>query len=326
MKLFLDSGAFSAWNSGKQIRVDDYTDFVLENQDIFDIVASLDVIPGTKDKPLSIDEANASATAGWRNYGRMLRRGCDQSKLMPTFHNGDDFRWLEKMVSADLPYIGLATKIDKTTTQKREWLDSCMPFLSDCKSRLHGFAVTQLELVIEYPWYSIDGTWFYNAARFGTIDVPSKFSGDEKLEDFKTNIVFVGHGKSQNRREDKGGFGLVTKKASQYEISFGQNPLYLKRCREFLSEHGFDFDEICSGIFDKPELSAAWSVYYFDFVTSKFSKSKPHAFLSGNLSMIEKIMDVFQAKNIKIELNILVSYPMTKKTIKKVIELKNKWR
>lgn len=45
-KLFIDSGAFSAWTRNKLIDVDEYIDFINTNHEYFDACASVDSIPG----------------------------------------------------------------------------------------------------------------------------------------------------------------------------------------------------------------------------------------------------------------------------------------
>ena len=42
--LFLDSGAFSAWNKGTSIDIKKYIKFIKKNEDLFTVYANLDVI------------------------------------------------------------------------------------------------------------------------------------------------------------------------------------------------------------------------------------------------------------------------------------------
>ena len=49
-KLFIDSGAFSAWTRGKQIDVDEYINWINERADFIDLYGQIDVIPGDRVK------------------------------------------------------------------------------------------------------------------------------------------------------------------------------------------------------------------------------------------------------------------------------------
>lgn len=47
MKVFLDSGAYSVWNAGKQVNLDEYIAFLLENEYLLDVYVALDEIRGS---------------------------------------------------------------------------------------------------------------------------------------------------------------------------------------------------------------------------------------------------------------------------------------
>jgi len=181
VSLFLDSGAFSAWARGITIDLEEYIVFCLKHIDYVDVIASLDVIPGEgMFGKIDSDDVKRSARQGWLNYHEMLKAGIPKEKLIHTFHQGEDFKWLKRMVRS-IPYIALSPANDKTTDQKRIWLDGCMKYVVDeCGTPLvkfHGFGVTSVDLVIRYPWYSVDSTSWVKTGRFGGVYVPRKISG-----------------------------------------------------------------------------------------------------------------------------------------------------
>lgn len=179
--LIMDSGAFSAWNNGAVICLDDYIAYCRQYLSGIDYVVNLDVIPAKPgQKKISQKEIERSASAGWRNAQRMLRSGIPVEKLIPVFHQNENFKWLERMVR-EFPYIGLSPANDRTTAEKMVWLDQCMPFVTDSQGfpivKFHGFAVTSHALMLRYPWFSVDSaSWCQQAGR-GVVWVPKKAEG-----------------------------------------------------------------------------------------------------------------------------------------------------
>ena len=95
-KLFVDSGAYSAYTQGKEINVDDYINLI---NDIGDVVTVF-----------------AAAGLSWDNYLYMIERVKPEyvDKIMPVFHFQEDTKWLKQMLDFTFPdghhikYIGLA--------------------------------------------------------------------------------------------------------------------------------------------------------------------------------------------------------------------------
>jgi len=179
--LFLDSGAFSAWTQGTYINLDEYIKFCLEHLDVVTAIANLDVIPGKPYQQLTQEDIDNSARQGWQNYKKMLKAGIPKKKLVHIFHQGEDFKWLRRMVK-QIPYIGLSPANDKTTNQRIHWLDACMDYVVDKEGmpivKFHGFAATSLRLMLRYPWYSVDSTSWVVTGRMGSIYVPRFRSGE----------------------------------------------------------------------------------------------------------------------------------------------------
>lgn len=182
ISIILDSGAFSAWTRGAEINIDEYCQFCLENQDIFDYVVNLDVIPGKfGNKKLGREEIERSASKGYENYLYLLSKGVPKEKLIHVFHQNEDFSWLKRMVK-EMEYIGLSPANDRTTPEKIAWLDLCMQHVLDDKGmplvKFHGFAVTSLRIMMRYPWYSVDSTSWVMRSRMGSVLVPRYKKGD----------------------------------------------------------------------------------------------------------------------------------------------------
>jgi len=164
-KIFLDSGAFSAFTLGVDISVEDYCEYIKRNMDIIrveDNVVMASVLDGIGD-PLQT----------WRNQLEMELRG---AKPLPCFHAGEDERYLEWYVK-NYEYITLGGMVGSSTKQLCIWLDRMWDrYLTDGSGRarikVHGFGITAVPIMERYPWYSCDSSSWIQSAAFGSIVTP----------------------------------------------------------------------------------------------------------------------------------------------------------
>jgi hypothetical protein len=164
-RIFLDSGAFSAWTLGVTLSVEEYCDYIKRNTDIIrvedgNVMAS--VLDGIGD-PLQT----------WRNQLEMEARGV---RPLPCFHAGEDERYLEHYV-ANYDYITLGGMVGSSTKQLAVWLDRVWDrYLTDgsgrARCKVHGFGITSIPLMESYPWYSCDSSSWIQSAAFGSIIMP----------------------------------------------------------------------------------------------------------------------------------------------------------
>jgi hypothetical protein len=163
--IFLDSGAFSAFTLGVDLKVSDYCEYIQRNSDIIrkeDGIAMASVLDGIGD-PLQT----------WRNQYEMELRGV---RPLPCFHAGEDERYLEHYV-ANYPYITLGGMVGSSTKQLCIWLDRMWDrYLVDgsgrAKVKVHGFGITAIPIMERYPWYSCDSSSWIQTAAFGSIVSP----------------------------------------------------------------------------------------------------------------------------------------------------------
>lgn len=172
VRVFLDSGAFSAFTQGVQVDIGKYCDYIHRNADIIEVASVLDAI--------------GDAEGTWRNQEEMERRG---TSPLPCFHYGEPTEVLDYYVSK-YEYITIGGMVPISTPQLMVWLDRLWAeHLTHAdgtpKLRVHGFGLTSLPLMFRYPWYSVDSsTWVQWAAngmilvpgRAGQIDVSNKSS------------------------------------------------------------------------------------------------------------------------------------------------------
>jgi len=164
-KVFLDSGAFSAYTLGVEIDLPTYCDYIKRNMDLWrveDGVVMVSVLDGIGD-PLKT----------YQNQMHMEQLGV---KPLPCFHAGEDERYLEYYVK-NYEYITLGGMVGSSTKQLCIWLDRMWErYLTDGSGRprvkVHGFGITSVPIVERYPWYSVDSSSWIQSAAFGSIIDP----------------------------------------------------------------------------------------------------------------------------------------------------------
>lgn len=147
--VFIDSGAFSAENSGHPVNIDEYCKFLLDTKAV--TYAGLDVI--------------GDAKKTYENNKFME----DQYGLnpIPTFHMGGNIEDLAKIAGGQYSYIALGGLVFSSNVVNHcdavwRWIMANNP-----KLRVHGFGITNLELMERYPWFSVDSSSFKSGKRYG---------------------------------------------------------------------------------------------------------------------------------------------------------------
>jgi hypothetical protein len=164
-KLFLDSGAYSAWTKGIVIDIQEYIQFIKQNKRYIEVYSVLDVM--------------GDAEATWRNQMIMERAGL---KPLPCFHYGESEKYLERYVDK-YPYIALGGMVPIEKRDLIPWLDRLFRDYicgkdGKPKVKVHGFGMTIHELLWRYPWFSVDSASWVFVGRNGGIFVPRKIKGE----------------------------------------------------------------------------------------------------------------------------------------------------
>jgi hypothetical protein len=159
VKVFLDSGAFSAFTKGAKTDLPAYCEYIHRCQDIILMPSVLDAI--------------GDPEGTWRNQVEMERRGV---RPLPCFHYGEPEALLQHYIK-NYEYITLGGMVPISTPQLKLWLDRLFKdYICDEHGKpivkVHGFGLTSLPLMERYPWYSVDSSTWVQWAANGMILLP----------------------------------------------------------------------------------------------------------------------------------------------------------
>lgn len=165
VNLFLDSGAFSAFSQGITIDIQEYIQFIEKYKEHLEVYAVLDVIGDPRKTYL--------------NQITMEKAGLNP---LPCFHYGEDVSWLDRYLSRGYEYIALGGMVPIPNASLYPWLDDLFSnYLTDSEGmpaiKVHGFGMTSFDLMLRYPWYSVDSTSWIITGRTGGVYVPAIRSG-----------------------------------------------------------------------------------------------------------------------------------------------------
>jgi hypothetical protein len=201
-KLFIDSGAFTAWTKGVVLDVEDYINFINTYTEHLELFACVDNIPGRFDRTPTLEERKASPQLTWENYLYMRERVKDKDKLLPTFHLGEDLKALQNMLNTKLdgkhiPYIALGGTVGTPIPQKKKWYSTVFKVIKQSKNpnvKTHAFGMTSTDILEMYPFTSADstswkmtGVYGYILTEHGQIKVSDRASAEDNTLDKLTH-------------------------------------------------------------------------------------------------------------------------------------------
>ncbi len=179
LNIFIDSGAFTAHTKGREVDVDAYIKFLNENDEFINCFAQVDRIPGKFREPKTREQLENAPKESWDNYLYMIDKVKSPKKLIPIFHQGEDFKWLHNLLNytdennEHIDYIGISPANDRTTKQKIEWLHIVFDIIKNSNHpnvKTHGFGVTSKEVIEQFPFFSVDSTSWFRGAINGTLE------------------------------------------------------------------------------------------------------------------------------------------------------------
>lgn len=190
-RLLVDSGAYSAHTRDAELNVDEYIDFVNGIDDYVHIFAQVDKIPGKLNRPKTRQELEEAPALSWQNYLYMRERVKSPDKLVPVFHQGEDYKWLRHILEWRHPetgervkYMGISPANDQPMKERIRFIDKCFTIIRSSSNPnicTHAFGMTSLKVLEMYPFTSADSTsWLLNGAngsimtKYGAVLVSEK--------------------------------------------------------------------------------------------------------------------------------------------------------
>lgn len=165
----LDSGAFSAHESGYEIDLMEYIETckeLLANDPTLTEMFSLDVIGDWK--------------ATNKNTEIMWKHGVP---AIPCFHVGEPEDYLIA-IARDYPKIALGGVALAKTGKKLAWAQQC--FSRVWPAKIHGFGFGSQKAILDLPWHSTDATnWEIGPCKFGRWN---SFGGEMSVRGSKHNL------------------------------------------------------------------------------------------------------------------------------------------
>lgn len=200
-KLFIDSGAWTAHSQGKEVDIDDYIKFLNTYDDYFYIYAELDKIPGVFRKFKTKEQKLEAPEISWKNYLYMKDKVISRDKLLPVFHQGEDYKWLKNILEYEhqdtkthIPYIGISPANDSSISGKVLFCEKCFEIIKNSSNpnvKTHAFGMTSLNVLESFPFTSADSTSYLMQAVNGSImtEYGSINLSDRRL--LKNNALFL---------------------------------------------------------------------------------------------------------------------------------------
>ena len=191
-KIFIDSGAFTAWTKNISIDVDTYIEFLNNHVDNICLAGQVDCIAGELNRKATMEEQYKASQDTWENYLYMYSKLKNPDCLLYTFHIGEDFKFLKQALSwkndkgEHFKYMALGGTVGKPVKEKEEWFRKCWEIIKNSDNpdvKVHAFGMTSLKLLEKFPFSSADSTsWLMTGAngniftKYGTIPISNKLS------------------------------------------------------------------------------------------------------------------------------------------------------
>lgn len=199
--IFLDSGAWAAHSRGVILDMDEYIDYANSISGRCDAIAQVDKIPGVYKQPKTRMQIMEAPEISWHNYLYMRDKIVEPKKLLPIFHQGEDFKWLKNMLEykdddhSFTPYIGISPANDSHVNDKIVFMDKVFDVISKSSNpnvKTHAFGMTSLYLLERYPFWSADSAGWVKKAAYGFVYIPRP---NYKLGEMSYQLISFGERK-----------------------------------------------------------------------------------------------------------------------------------
>lgn len=175
--IMLDSGAFTAWNSGGHVSLDQvkrvYADFLDRADGLFDEVwlINLDEIPGAGGREATPEEKARAMEVSDANLAALRAEFGDC--VLPVFHQGESKDRFIEILQQSKGYICLSPQNGLPEDRRWRWTKLASSALYDLEFdvRTHGLATTGNEMIRRALLYSGDSAAWRQHGGFGVVDL-----------------------------------------------------------------------------------------------------------------------------------------------------------
>ena len=171
-ELMLDSGAFTAWTKGDEVKLDHllhtYGDLINKYGPYMKAIwlINLDKIPGSPGRTAGPDEIEQAIEISDANYKTLVSTFGD--RVLPVFHQNESEQRLEDVVQM-APYVCISPRNDMPERHRVSWSQYVHGLQPGMKS--HGLATTGAQMLTTVPWYSADSAAWVFMGAMGKVGV-----------------------------------------------------------------------------------------------------------------------------------------------------------
>lgn len=162
--VLFDSGAFTAWNKGDEVKLEDLLKvyysmmekYFTSNVNIF--LINLDKIPGSPGRTADKKEIDECIKISDGNYNILVKYFGE--RVLPVFHQNESEKRLQEIVKM-APYICISPRNDVPEKSRVLWSKEVHSKIPR-STKTHGLATTGIQMMTEVPWFSVDSaTWIF---------------------------------------------------------------------------------------------------------------------------------------------------------------------
>lgn len=187
-KLFMDSGAFTAWTKGASIDVEEYCKYINENGEYVDYFGQLDTIPKVGG---TLKEAEEAAKSTLKNYFEMVSMVKYPQKVVYTFHVGEPIEVLEEALKWGVEHkdimqmIAIGGMVKKNANDKHSVISRVFNSIRKIypEVKVHLFGCTSEQYFLDYPATSGDSSNYIMSATKGGVWTPGGLYGFGEKKD-----------------------------------------------------------------------------------------------------------------------------------------------
>lgn len=185
----LDSGAFTAWNSGSTVDRSAYLDWALQEIGRFEEIGipasrlraiNLDIIPGSPGISGSAHDIEQAAISSMANADFFRTQGLD---VLEVFHQDEPLELLFVLIerSGESFRVAISPRNDLSVKARCEWLRwlaaHCFKRYGSKFPKCHGLAATARDMTYSFPFYSVDSATWMSPSQFGISRSVPSFKG-----------------------------------------------------------------------------------------------------------------------------------------------------